>query len=51
MKGSKVRLNALIDFKTSMEMQKEVQQRYITDEKVTMSSLANEILTNHYKKD
>ena len=49
MEGSKVRINALIDLKTYMHMQKEVQQRYISDDKVTMSSLTNEILTKNYK--
>ena len=49
MEGSKVRINALIDFKTYMHMQKEVQKRYISDDKVTMSSLTNEILTKNYK--
>jgi len=49
MEGSKVRINALIDFKTYMHMQREVQQRYISDDKVTMSSLTNEILTKNYK--
>ena len=41
-------VNALIDRKAYKKMQQEVQKRYITDKKVTMSSLTNEIILAHY---
>ena len=44
----KIRINALIDRKAYKKMQQEVQKRYITDKKVTMSSLTNEIILAHY---
>ncbi len=44
----KVRINALITQQAYKKMQQEVQKRYITDQKVTMSSLTNEIILAHY---
>ena len=44
----KVRINALITKKAYKKMQQEVQKRYVTDQKVTMSSLTNEIILAHY---
>ena len=44
----KIRINALIDQKAYKKMQQEVQKRYITDKKVTISSLTNEIILAHY---
>ena len=44
----KSRINALIDQKAYKKMQQEVQKRYITDKKVTMSSLTIEIIHAHY---
>ena len=44
----KIRINALIDRKAYKKMQQEVQKRYITEKKLTMSSLTIEIILAHY---
>jgi len=44
----KVCINALITQQAHKKVQPEVQKRYVTDQKVTMSSLTNEIILAHY---
>ena len=44
----KVRINALITQQAYKKMQQEVQKRYVTDQKVTISSLTNDIILADY---
>lgn len=46
--GNKMRVQVLLDPDALVLMEREVQLRYNTPHRVTVSSLANEIIKSHY---
>lgn len=46
--GNKMRVQVLLDPEALALMEREVQLRYNTSNRVTVSSLANEIIKSHY---
>ena len=46
--GKKMRVQVLLDHDAFSDMQREIIQRYDTPHRVTVSSLANEIIKSHY---
>ena len=46
--GNKMRVQVLLDPEALSMMEREVQLRYNTPHRVTVSSLANEIIKSHY---
>ncbi len=46
--GNKMRVQVLLDPEALASMEREVQLRYNTTNRVTVSSLANEIIKSHY---
>ena len=46
--GNKMRVQVLLDPEALTMMEREVQLRYNTPHRVTVSSLANEIIKSHY---
>jgi len=46
--GNKMRVQVLLDPEALVMMEREVQLRYNTPHRVTVSSLANEIIKSHY---
>lgn len=46
--GNKMRVQVLLDPEALDMMEREVQLRYNTPHRVTVSSLANEIIKSHY---
>jgi hypothetical protein len=46
--GRKMRVQVLLDPKKLKRMEREVALRYNSDSRVTVSSLANEIIKSHY---
>lgn len=46
--GNKMRVQVLLDPEALALMEREVQLRYNTGNRVTVSSLANEIIKSHY---
>ena len=46
--GNKMRVQVLLDPEALLMMEREVQLRYNTPHRVTVSSLANEIIKSHY---
>lgn len=46
--GNKMRVQVLLDPDAFSAMQREIIQRYDTPHRVTVSSLANEIIKSHY---
>ena len=46
--GNKMRVQVLLDPEALSMMEREVQLRYNTAHRVTISSLANEIIKSHY---
>jgi hypothetical protein len=46
--GNKMRVQVLLDPEALERMEREVALRYNSDSRVTVSSLANEIIKSHY---
>jgi len=46
--GNKMRVQVLLDPEALSMMEREIQLRYNTARRVTVSSLANEIIKSHY---
>lgn len=46
--GKKMRVQVLLDPEALEMMEREIAQRYNTAQRVTVSSLANEIIKSHY---
>ena len=46
--GNKMRVQVLLDPEALVMLEREVQLRYNTAHRVTVSSLANEIIKSHY---
>ena len=46
--GNKIRVQVLLDPDAYAAMEREVQLRFCSEKRVTISSLANEIIKSHY---
>ena len=47
-RGNKMRVQVLLDPEAYAAMEREVQLRYMSESRCTISSLANEIIKSHY---